>query len=124
MPDGGGDVYTREKLVEKLQLSGLNNLAYKIININLNNGWNVLSPNDWEDENKIPAKLALIHSEVSEALEAFRGNDRINFKEELADIVIRVLDMAAGLDVDIEKYIAEKIAKNCGRGWRHGGKRV
>ena len=50
---------------------------------------------------KIPAVLALVHSEVSEALEAFRIDDKENFIEELADVVIRVLDLSEGLEMDI-----------------------
>jgi NTP pyrophosphatase (non-canonical NTP hydrolase) len=40
----------------------------------------------WET---VPEKLCLIHSEVSEALEAHRKDDKENFAEEIADIIIR-----------------------------------
>jgi NTP pyrophosphatase (non-canonical NTP hydrolase) len=66
--------------------------------------------------------LALIHSEVSEALEAFRVGDRENFEEELADIAIRLLDLAGGLHINLDQRIAEKMEKNRKRGFRHGGK--
>ena len=54
----------------------------------------------WDDQpdiNFMLAKLALIHSEVSETLEAMRkqmGQDKI--EEELADILIRLLDFVEG----------------------------
>lgn len=102
----------------------MNQLAKEINEVNRNNGWNVLEPSQWSDAYKIPAILALIHSEVSEALEAFRIGDRENFEEELADVIIRVLDCAGGLDLDMEAAVASKIEKNRSRGYRHGGKTV
>ena len=102
----------------------LNALGKQIVEINKNNGWNTLTPTDWDLVYKIPAILVLIHSEVSEALEAFRHNDRENFTEELADIIIRTLDCAAGLRADIMKAVVDKLEKNKGRGYRHGGKRI
>lgn len=76
-----------------------NELAKEINEINRNNGWEVLTPADWESEEHIPAILALIHSEISEALEGFRKNDKENFVEELADVVIRCLDCLGGLEL-------------------------
>lgn len=68
----------------------------------------------------ISTKLALIHSEVSEALEALRKGDTENFEEEVADIAIRVFDLAGGLNIDLEKIISEKSAKNKKRPRKHG----
>ena len=111
-------------------LAGLNELAEEVRRINKANGWRVTQPGDWcpggDDEHgyrvyKIPAVLALIHSEVSEALEAFRVNDRINFDEELADIIIRLLDLCAGLVINIEAELLKKVEKNRHRAHRHGG---
>lgn len=99
-------------------------LGAEIIEINRANGWNVATPECWQDRYKIPAVIALIHSEASEALEAFRKDDRANFEEELADTVIRVLDLTAGLGIDIDAAVTAKLAKNRTRGYRHGGKRV
>jgi len=76
----------------------------------------------WETPRPIPELLCLIHSEVSEALEAFRNHDSENFAEELADIVIRVLDMARGLGIDLEAEVLKKHEKNRARPYRHGGK--
>lgn len=102
----------------------LSELGELIVNINTANGWDVTTPQDWEDAYKLPGVLALIHSEVSEALEAFRVNNKENFTEELADIVIRVLDCASGLGIDLDEAIRAKLAKNRERGFRHGGKRL
>ena len=103
----------------------LNELAEEIREINRRNGWNVTEAGDWrKTPYKVPAILALIHSEVSEALEAFRANNLDNFGEELADVLIRVLDCAPGLGIDIEGAVRAKLAYNKTRGHRHGGKRL
>lgn len=102
----------------------LNELGREIIEINRNNGWNVTQPVDWLDTYKVPAVLALIHSEVSEALEAFRKDDACNFEEELADVLIRVLDLTAGLHLNIDQAVRLKMEKNKTRGHKHGGKRI
>jgi NTP pyrophosphatase (non-canonical NTP hydrolase) len=103
----------------------LNFLGERINEINRLNGWNVLSADEWSGEPyKVPAVLALIHSEVSEALEAFRKNDGDNFLEEMADVAIRVLGCTYGLGLDLGGAILAKLEKNKGRGYRHGGKRI
>lgn len=104
--------------------TALNALASEIIEINRANGWNCTTPDDWENTYKIPAILSLITSETSEALEAFRHNDKENFAEECADQIIRVLDLTAGLGIDIDTEVRKKLEKNRGRAYRHGGKRV
>lgn len=105
-------------------MSLLNDLADEILDINRANGWDCLTPEDWDRQNRIPTILALIHSEVSEALEAFRHEDRENFEEEMADILIRVLDATGGLGIDMDAEVRKKLARNRTRGFRHGGKRV
>lgn len=104
--------------------AALDRLADEIRNVNQTNGWNVLKAEQWGDTYKIPGILALIHSEVSEALEAFRKDDADNFLEELADVVIRVLDCAGGLTNEFDAVVRAKIEKNKKRQFRHGGKRV
>lgn len=99
-------------------------LGREIVAINTANGWRCLVSDEWADPYKVPAILALVHSEVSEALEAFRKGDSNNFAEELADVVIRVLDCSEGLGIDLYAQIVAKLEKNRHRGYRHGGKRV
>ena len=90
----------------------------------LRHGWKVTTSEDWEDQHEIPAVLALIHSEVLEALEAFRKNDKANFQEELADIGIRLIGLSHGMGIDLKAAILAKVEKNRTREHRHGGKRV
>jgi len=102
----------------------LSALAKEIRDINIANGWNVTKHEEWLDTYKIPAILALIHSEVSEALEAFRAGDVDNFCEELADTLIRVLNCVAAFTTDFDAVVHAKLERNRRRGYRHGGKRV
>lgn len=64
--------------------------------------------------------LALIHSEVSEALEAYQhhnmdGED--GFFEELGDVILRVVHLCGIFDADVEKYILAKMERNQKRSW-------
>jgi len=103
----------------------LRSLGQEINTINRRNGWEVVKPEEWDDSKyKVPAIVALIHSEVSEALEAYRKNDIENFAEEMADIVIRVLDCTSGLGIDLGSEILVKLEKNRNRAHRHGGKTI
>ncbi len=99
-------------------------LCKRINAINTANGWKVIRPGDWKDKHRVPAVLALIHSEVSEALEGFRHDDRENFDEEIADVMIRCFDLCGGLGIDIEAEIEKKLEANIRREYRHGGKRL
>ena len=67
----------------------------------------------------VAEKLALIHSEVSEAMEASRKNlmddklpHRKGIEVELADAVIRILDLAGALELDLAGAIQEKLMYN------------
>ena len=63
-------------------------------------------------------------SEVGEACEAVRRGDMENLAEELADVYIRIADICARFDIDLEQAIAEKMEKNRNRPYLHGGKKL
>ena len=72
-------------------------------------------------------QLAMIHSEVTEVLEAIRkeqGDDKV--VEELADILIRVLDFWAFINetgytnLSLADALNKKVETNKQREWRHG----
>ena len=103
----------------------------------------------YDEPKNIGEMLALIHSEVSEALEAdrrnqyskiperiweeieeapndkkfrkmFQENCKDRFEDEMADVIIRVLDMCAYLEIDIQKHLKAKIEYNALRPHKHG----
>lgn len=69
--------------------------------------------------NVVPAKLCLIHSEISEATEGDRKDlmddhlpERKMIEVELADAVIRIFDLAGAMGLDLGGAMAEKLAYN------------
>lgn len=75
---------------------------------------------------RVMTNLALIHSEVSEAVEAVR-KDPDHIGEELADVLIRTLELAHMLGIDIGLVTLQKMEKNCTRldvPVRAGGKAI
>jgi len=74
----------------------------------------------WDNERNIGEALMLVVTELAEAMEGHRVNDKANFKEEIADAFIRLFDLCGGLGIDIEEEIAKKSMKNKGRPYKHG----
>jgi len=81
----------------------------------------------WENERPVPELLCLLHSEVSEALEAYRNNIMSGepgcLEEELADLVIRIWDMCGAFHIDIAEEVNKKHQINLQRPYRHGNKK-
>lgn len=77
----------------------------------------------WTRFEFIPEKLALLHTEISEAMDVYRKPGPFNlrrFGEELADLVIRTGDLAGRLNIDLEKAVQAKMKKNANRPHMHG----
>ena len=102
---------------------GIDELAFQIHNNAIDKGF-------WEANNGpifYMKQIAMIHSEATEALEAMRkeeGSDTV--VKELADIIIRTLDLWGGLVRDgytkksIEESLVEKVNYNTQRERMHG----
>jgi len=90
-------------------------------------------------------KLMLVVSELGEACEAYRKghyakpqrtdyklfgdadfktmfeiNVKDTFEDEIADTIIRLLDLSGYMGIDIEKHIALKMRYNANRPYKHG----
>lgn len=72
-----------------------------------------------EQEAMFPTRIALCHSELSEALEGFRKDlidDHLTNRQmaevELADTVIRIFDLAGAMGYDLSGAIVEKMEYN------------
>lgn len=103
----------------------INDLSYDCFTASQEAGW-------WDHGNRrmtheemdfiSPHKIALIHSEVSEALEGHRKGlmddhlpHRSMFEVELADVIVRVCDLAGAHNLDLGGALVEKMAYNARR---------
>lgn len=119
----------------------INNLAVQI-------HANAKSKGFYDSEKNIGEMLCLIHSEVSEAMEAdrkdryattsivgingwvkdvdflraYKEKVKDTFEAELADIMIRVMDLAAFKGIDLEQFIKANMRNNSLRPHKHGKK--
>lgn len=88
----------------------------------------------YEEERSFGDVIALMHSELSEVLEAYRINGDPTkswttlrgkpegVSSEFADVIIRILDTCVRYRIDIEEALLLKAAYNETRPYRHGGK--
>lgn len=104
----------------------LNDMSIEIHSLAREKGW-------WPENQNIPEKICMIHTELSEAVDEYRKGKgvRVYYGEsgkpegmpvELADAMIRIMDLAGYLGIDLEKVINLKHEYNQSRAYRHGGK--
>ncbi|MCM8781868.1 MAG: hypothetical protein NC828_02305, partial [Candidatus Omnitrophica bacterium] len=75
----------------------------------------------WDTQRNDGELIALMHSELSEALEAMRNcSSKEAIAEELADCCIRIFDFCGAREIDLEKTLHDKIEYNKTRPYRHG----
>ena len=115
--------------------TGLTAAAEKIHQDNKQKGF-------WDKEREIGTLLMLVTSELAEALEAdrkgkyagkiaaadideeefpqwFEQNVKDTFEDEMADTVIRILDICGAMDIDLEWHINQKLKYNRTREHKH-----
>ncbi len=101
------------------QLDGIRFAQIECHSRSVEAGW-YKDPKTGEPINRnVPEMLCLIHSEVSEALEGYRKNiqddhlpNRKMVEVELADVLIRVFDLAAYLKLDLAGAYFDKLIYN------------
>lgn len=103
-------------------------MANEVEDLNRSKGW-------YDEDRRFGEDMALLHSEVSETLEAYRDHKVADVTDpgnplakpegvpsELADVLVRLLDTCNRYGIDLFKEWRRKMDYNWTRPYRHGGR--
>ena len=125
--NNGKQEYSKDDIVDMKLAWAINRVANRTWTITEDKGFHDL-PGFESDISETTRALLMIVDEVMEATQELRnGSTPDKIIGELADVVLRALDLAYSLDMDcqyesIGEAIINKMAKNASRANRHGGK--
>ena len=94
----------------------LNSAQAEVDALNHQKGWR-------QQERSVGDECTLLHSEVSEIFDGYRDTGIVP-KDELADVLIRLMDFANRYDIKLADEFLAKMEKNWERDYRHGGKTI
>lgn len=117
-------------------INAINRFAKEVHENAIAHGW-------WDENRSFGELIAMCHAELSEALEEYRNGESPNavytygsegntsgipklrgIPVELADVILRVLDMCAHYNINIGEMLNQKHEFNKTRSYRHGGKKL
>lgn len=128
--DGFGYPEKYDYEYDNLPTADLRKIIKEVEALTTTKGWRTDSI---DNKHAFAAYIALLHSEASEALEAYRDKKWSETREdgkplgvgpELADVVIRVLDMCDRWGIDLPYEIARVMKYGWTRPYKHGGREI